>query len=65
MRRDRFGFASFLDHEQLREDGHGLEVDGEGPEDFHQRELVVQHQRKEDGWADQKFNPEIFKTVWF
>ena len=60
---DRLGLAGLLDHEQLRQDGHRLEVDGEGPEDFHQRELVVQHQRKKDGGADQKLNPKIVSLL--
>ena len=41
--RDGLGFASLLDHEQLGKDGHRLQVDGEGPEDLHEGELVVKH----------------------
>ena len=32
MRCYRFGFTSPLEHEELGEDGDGLEPDGEGPE---------------------------------
>ena len=45
VRGDGLGFASLLDHEELRQDGHRLQVDGEGPEDLHQGELVVEQQR--------------------
>ena len=41
--RDGLGLASLLDHEQLGKDGHRLQVDGEGPEDLHEGELVVKH----------------------
>ena len=43
VRRDGFGLTSFLHHKQLRQNGHGLQVDGEGPQDFHQAEFVVEH----------------------
>lgn len=31
---DGLGFSGLADHEQLREDGHGLQVDGERPHDL-------------------------------
>lgn len=34
VRRDGLGLAGALQHEELREDGDGLEPDGEGPEDL-------------------------------
>ena len=40
---DALGLAGLGHHEQLGQDGDRLQVDGEGPEDFHHRELVVEH----------------------
>ena len=50
-----------LDHEELGQDGDGLEVDGESPEDLHDRELVasVREQGQEEGRTDQEFNPKM------
>jgi hypothetical protein len=53
VRVDRVGLARALEHEQLREDGDGLEEDGEGPEDLHGREAVVEHERTERGGPDE------------
>ena len=65
---DRFGFSSFLDHEELGKDGHRLQVDGERPKDLHHWELVVQDQRQNDSRDDQELNPEkylqIFLILW-
>jgi hypothetical protein len=55
-----FGKAMFnLDHEELGQDGDRLEVDGESPEDLHQRELIaaVRNQGEDKGRTDQEFNP--------
>ena len=46
------------DHEELGEDGDALQVDGEGPEDLHDAELVVDHQSQEEAGAQQKLHPE-------
>ena len=40
---DGLGLTGLLHHEQLRQDGHRLQVDGERPQDFHHAELVVEH----------------------
>jgi len=55
---DGFGFPGLLDHEQLGQDGHRLQVDGKCPEDFHQGEFVVQEQRQDDTGQDQELNSE-------
>lgn len=34
---DSLGLASLADHEELWKDGHGLQVDGEGPQDLKNR----------------------------
>jgi len=55
---DGFRLAGLANHEELGEDGHALQVDGEGPEDLHHGELVVQRQGKQGTGAQQKLNPE-------
>ena len=37
----------------------GLKVDGEGPEDLHGGELVVQHQSQKRHRGNQELDPEI------
>ena len=59
VRSDRLGLASFLHHEQLGQNGHRLQVDGERPQDFHKAELVVEQQRQNGAGAKEKFDPEI------
>lgn len=44
MRGDRLGLSGPGQHEQLGEDGHALEPDGEGPQDLGGDELVVEDQ---------------------
>ena len=48
-----------LDHEKLRQDRDGLQVDGEGPQDLQDRELLasVEDQRQEESWPDEKLHP--------
>lgn len=41
---DRLCLPCLADHEQLRQDGHRLEVDGEGPEHLHGGKLVIEHE---------------------
>ena len=43
----------------LGEDGDTLQVDGEGPEDLHEGELVVEQQPQEEGRAKQELHPGI------
>lgn len=38
---DGLGLARLADHEELREDGHRLQVDRERPKDLEQREVMV------------------------
>ena len=60
---------SYLNHEELGEDGHGLKVDGECPEDLHDGELVAAapDQGQEKCRANQELDPEnqqeLFKPV--
>ena len=39
-----------------------LQVDGEGPEDLHDGELVVEGQGQQDAGAKEELNPR--KTIW-
>lgn len=55
---DRLGLAGLADHEELGEDGHALQVDGESPEDLHDTELVVNHQCQENAGTKQELHPE-------
>jgi len=43
---DGVGLAGALQHEELRQDGDGLEPDAEGPEDLERRVLVGEEQRE-------------------
>ena len=55
---DRLGLPGLADHEELGQDGHALQVDGEGPEDLHHAELVVDHECQEDARSQQELHPE-------
>jgi hypothetical protein len=43
-----------LQEDQLRQDGHSLEVDGEGPQQLHDGELVVDEEREDGARHDEK-----------
>jgi hypothetical protein len=58
VRRDRFCFAGALEDEELREDGDGLEEDGEGPEDLCQVEGVVEEDPEEERGAEEVLDAE-------
>ena len=55
---DRLGLPSLGDHEQLGQDGDALQVDGEGPQDLHHAELVVDDKTEEDAGAKEELNSE-------
>ena len=55
---DRLGLPGLGDHEQLGQDGHTLQVDGEGPQDLHHAELVVEDDGEEGGGAEEELDPE-------
>ena len=55
---DRLGLPGLGDHEQLGQDGHTLQVDGEGPQDLHHAELVVDDKTEEDAGAEKELNSE-------
>merc|ERR1719350_1475309 len=40
------------------QDGHTLQVDGEGPQDFHHAELMVDDKTEEDAGAEKELNSE-------
>jgi len=55
---DGLCLAGLAHHEQLGKDCNGLKVDGEGPEDLHSGELVVQHQSQQRHRGNQELDPE-------
>ena len=55
---DGLRLASLAHHEQLGQDGDTLQVDGEGPEDLHDTELVVDDQPQQKTRSQEKLNPE-------
>ena len=58
MGRDRFCFTGALEDEELREDGDGLEEDGEGPEDLCQVVGVVEDDPEEERGAEEVLDAE-------
>ena len=44
-------------HEQLWQDGHGLQGDRKRPEDFHHRELMVEYEGQEQRGSNEKLDP--------
>ena len=58
MASDRLRLPSLGDHEQLGQDGHTLQVDGEGPQYFHHTELVVDDETQQNAGTKQKLNSE-------
>ena len=58
MRRDRFCFAGALEDEELREDGDGLEEDGEGPEDLCHVAGVVEDDPEEERGTEEVLDAE-------
>ena len=55
---DGLSLAGLADHEELGEDSDALQVDGEGPEDLHDTELVVEDQSQEDAGSEQELHSE-------
>lgn len=58
VRGDSLGFAGALEHEELGQDGNGLEPDAEGPEDLIGRVLVWKQDGHCSGAADQILDAE-------
>ena len=48
---DGLRLAGLGDHKELGQDGDTLQIDGEGPEDLHYAELMVNDKTKEDAGA--------------
>ncbi|KAH8246760.1 hypothetical protein KR038_008032 [Drosophila bunnanda] len=55
---DGLGLPGFAHQEQLRQNGHRLQIDGEGPQHLHDRKLVIDHQRQEGARHQQEFDAE-------
>ena len=55
---DGLRLARLADHEELREDGDRLEVDGEGPEDLEGAEVVVDEEGEPSDRNNEKLSPE-------
>ena len=55
---DALGLPGLGHHEQLGQDGDGLQVDRERPEDFHHGELMVENQAEKQRGTDKKLDPE-------
>ena len=45
-------FGTGMDDDELREDGHGLEIDGESPEHLGEGEVVIDQQRQDHARND-------------
>ena len=58
MGSDCLCLSSPLQHEELGQDGDGLEEDGEGPEDLGEVEVVVEDEAEDDAGAQQVFDAE-------
>lgn len=58
MRGDGFRLSGLADHEELRQNRNGLQVDGEGPQDLHGVEGMIEHQRNQGGRDQQEFYSE-------
>ena len=55
---DHVNDTSVVDNVELRNDGNTLEVDGEGPENLHDTQLVIDQGSQSKSWDDQKINIE-------
>ena len=58
MGRDRLSLSRALHHEQLGEDGNGLQIDGKRPQDFGELKTVVEYQSKEKTRSGEIFDLE-------
>ena len=58
MARDGLRLPGLADHEELGQDGDALQVDGEGPEDLHDAELVVENDSQEHGRSQEELHSE-------
>jgi hypothetical protein len=56
MSSNSFGGSGSLQKIQLRHDRDRLQIDAERPEDFHDRELVVDQQGQKKGRDQKEFN---------
>ena len=52
------GLPGLDDHHELGDEGHGLQVDGECPQNLHDTELVVDGQGQDQAGDDQKLDAE-------
>ena len=61
---DAFGLPGFWHHKKLGQDCHALKVDGEGPEDLHDGELVVEDESQEGAGDQQEGQPELVVIIF-
>jgi len=55
---DGFGLSGLANHEQLGEDGDGLQVDGKGPQNLHNVERMINDQRNKGRGNEQELYSE-------
>ena len=62
---DGFRLSGLADHEELRQNRDGLQVDGEGPQDLHGVEGMIDHQRNQGGRDQQELwiGKETFQCI--
>ncbi len=63
MRCDRLGLARLGHHEELRQNGHRLQIDGERPEHLHNAELVIEEERQNRHGTHEELDPERVVVV--
>lgn len=60
---DALRLARLGDEEELRQNGHRLQVDGEGPQHLHDGKVVVDEQGQDGAWDQQELDPERVVVV--
>lgn len=58
MCRDGFGFSAALQHEELRKNGHWLQIDTESPQNFQECEFRMDEESKDKWWKDEELDSE-------
>ncbi len=57
LRREEVDLAGLVDHPHLRHHAHRLQVDGKGPGDLHDGEVVIIAKSKSHAWDKKNFDP--------
>jgi len=55
---DGLSFSGFGHHEELGEDGHAFQIDGESPKNLHDTELMVQDKGEDSNRSEEEFHTE-------